>query len=119
MDDAPLNILPEDRAHFHQSILTLSRHGDPVRARLRRRDLWAALVVFVLVSATSVPAVIPFLLLEDSNLALRLSNLILLVLLFLVGFWWAHYTDIRPWAVGLTVMLLGIALVLVAIVLGG
>jgi VIT1/CCC1 family predicted Fe2+/Mn2+ transporter len=119
LDDAPLNILPEDRAHFHQSILTLSRHGDPVRARLRRRDLWAALVVFVLVSATSVPAVIPFLLLEDSNLALRLSNLILLVLLFLVGFWWAHYTDIRPWAVGLTVMLLGIALVLVAIVLGG
>ena len=34
--------------------------------------------------------------LEDSYLALRLSNVVLILLLFLVGYWWAHYIDARP-----------------------
>jgi VIT1/CCC1 family predicted Fe2+/Mn2+ transporter len=63
---------------------------------LRRRDIVSAFVVFVLVSAAALPGVIPFLMLEDSYLALRLSNVVLILLLFLVGYWWAHYIDARP-----------------------
>jgi hypothetical protein len=48
-----------------------------------------------------------------------LSSLVLILLLFLVGYWWGHYTDGRPWRLGLTVMLLGISMVLVAVALGG
>ena len=84
-----------------------------------RRDLATALVVFVLVSLTALPGIIPFLLLSDPDLALRVSNSVLILLLFLVGYWWAHYTDFRPWRVGLTVMLLGLSMVLVAVALGG
>ena len=62
---------------------------------------------------------IPFLLLDDSHLALRLSNVVLIVMLFLVGYWWGHYTDASPWRVGTTVMLLGLAMVFVAVALGG
>jgi len=86
---------------------------------LRPRDFVSAFVVFVLVSATALPGVIPLLLMEDTHLALRLSNFILIVLLFIVGYWWAHYTDARPWSVGATVTLLGLSLVVVAVVLGG
>ncbi|HUL08220.1 MAG TPA: VIT1/CCC1 transporter family protein [Candidatus Acidoferrum sp.] len=83
-----------------------------------RQDFSAALVAFLLVSAAALPGVIPFLLLSDSNLALRVSNTVLILLLFF-GYGWGHYTDARPWRVGLTVMVLGIAMVLIAVVLGG
>ena len=119
LEDEPLAILPEDRVRLHQSILALTAQAVPARARLLPRDFAGAFAVFALVSATALPGVIPFLLLGDSELALRLSNLVLILLLFVVGYWWAHYTDARPWRVGLSVMLLGVGLVLVAIALGG
>ncbi len=33
----------------------------------------------------------PFLLLDDADLAIRLSNPVLVLLLFVVGYGWAHY----------------------------
>ena len=118
-EDEPIAILPEDRARLHDAILNLSARAAPPRARLMRQDFWAALIVFLLVSATALPGVIPFFLLDDPNLALRVSNTVLILLLFLGGYRWGHYTDARPWQVGLTVMVLGIVMVLVAVALGG
>ena len=65
------------------------------------------------------PGVIPFLVIADPNIALRVSNLVLILLLFVVGYVWAHRTDASPWRVGLTVMLLGVLMVGVAVALGG
>lgn len=98
LEDEPLAFPPEDRAHRHKSMLALTAHATPARARLRRRDFLAALVVFVLLSATALPGVLPFLLIEDSDLALHLSNWVLILSLFLVGYWWGHYTDAIPGA---------------------
>jgi hypothetical protein len=53
-------------------------------------------------------AVTPFLLLEDSDLALHVSNVLQVLLLFLIGYWWGRYTDASPWRVGLTILLLGV-----------
>jgi VIT family protein len=119
LEDEPIAIRDEDRTRLYVSILALSAHAAPARARLLRRDFASALAVFVLVSLTALPGIMPFLLLSDSDLALRVSNSVLILLLFLVGYWWAHYTDSRPWRVGLTVMLLGLSMVLVAVALGG
>ena len=119
LEDEPLAIVPEDRARLYEAILTLSARAAPARARLLRRDLSAALTVFLLVSATALPGVIPFLLIEDSDLALRLSNTVLILLLFIGGYRWGHYTDAPPWRVGLVVMFLGVSMVLVAVALGG
>ena len=119
LEDQPLAVQPDDSARLYQSMLVLSHHAKLGRVRLRRQDFVTAFVVFVLVSATALPGVLPLLLVEDSNLALRLSNVVLIVLLFIVGYWWAHYTEARPWTVGASVTLLGLSLVVVAVVLGG
>jgi len=119
LDDEPLTVVREDHVRLHRSILALSAHAAPARVRLRRQDLVAALLVFALVAFTGLPGVIPFLVLDDFHRALDLANIVLVSLLFLVGFWWGHYTDVRPWTVGLTVLLLGLSMVLVAIALGG
>jgi len=119
LEDEPLATRPDDRARLYESILTLSARATPARARLRRQDFVAAFIVFVLVSATAVPGVIPLLLIADSNLALHVSNWLLILLLFFVGYWWGHYTDVPPWRVEVIVMLLGVSMVLIAVVLGG
>jgi hypothetical protein len=119
LEDEPLAVHPEDRARVYQSLLAMSVRATPARKGLRRQDFIAAVIVFVLVSATAVPGVIPLLLLDDPNFALHVSNWILILLLFVVGYWWGRYTDAPSWRVGLTAMLLGVFMVLVAAALGG
>jgi len=86
---------------------------------VRKDDLLGAFTSFWLVVLTSVPAAIPFLLLDNARLALRVSNAILLALLFIAGCLWARYTLGKPWLVGLGFLIGGAALVAVAIALGG
>ena len=50
---------------------------------------------------------------------MRVSNAILIGLLFYVGQAWAAYTGASRWGTGLLMVTLGVALVLVAIALGG
>jgi hypothetical protein len=50
---------------------------------------------------------------------LRTSNAVLIVLLFYVGWRWASYTGASHWWTGLTVLSLCVALVGVAMALGG
>ena len=87
--------------------------------RLTADDAWAGLAVFWLVFLTALPAVLPFLLLRDAQVAMRASNALLIGLLFFVGWRWAAYTGASRWGTALFVSLLGVALVLVAIALGG
>ena len=65
------------------------------------------------------PAAIPFLFIDDAHFALRVSNGILLTLLFATGYWWSRFTLGRPWFVGLCFLIGGVGLVAVAIALGG
>ena len=82
-------------------------------------DAWAGLAVFWLVFLTALPAVLPFLVLRDARIAMRVSNAMLIGLLFYVGWRWATYTGASRWRTGLFMALLGVALVAVAIALGG
>ena len=48
-----------------------------------------------------------------------LSNAVLLVLLFVIGYHWAGYTTVNRWRAGFSMLLFGGLLVAVAIALGG
>ena len=78
-----------------------------------------AIVSGLLVIFVSIPAAIPFLVMDDARLALRVSNAILLALLFIVGWYWARYTLGKPWVAGIGFLLGGLLLVVAAIALGG
>ena len=67
----------------------------------------------------SIPDALPFLVIDDAWIALRVSNAILLGLLFLAGFLWARRTVLPPLRTGLLFLAAGIALVAMAIALGG
>ena len=61
----------------------------------------------------------PFLVFRDRFLALRVSNFLLLTMLFLVGCRWARVTHSNPWIVGSIMLLVGLVMVAIAIALGG
>jgi VIT1/CCC1 family predicted Fe2+/Mn2+ transporter len=91
-----------------------ARHG-----RVTADDLRGTFAVFLLVVGAALPAALPFLLIVDPLLALRVSNPVLVALLFIVGFHWARYIGGNGWRTGLATVLFGLVLVGVAIASGG
>ena len=107
------------RDRFYASILAAARGGPGARPQLLAEDLRGAVRVFFLVVATAIPAALPFLVWDDAYLALRISNALLIVCLFVIGFLWGRHVGARPLFAGTLIMSIGIALVVIAIPLGG
>ena len=101
------------------ALAAIRREIEPGLEAVTRDDFMGAITVFLLVVATALPAAVPFLLVDDPWLALRLSNLLLIASLFIVGYSWALHTNASPWLTGLGVMIIGVLLVAIAIPLGG
>lgn len=91
----------------------------PVRPRLGRDHWLGALGVFLIVFVSTFPVVLPFSFVGDPRLALRTSNAVAVVLLFLVGYRFGRYAGHRPWGMGFAMVILGGAMVGVTISLGG
>jgi hypothetical protein len=109
----------QERQALYQRLARNVRRSAAASNKLRREDWLGALTSGLLVVLVSVPPAIPFLLIDDAFIAMRCSNAILLSLLFATGYGWARYTSLKPALVGLTFLLGGTALVLIAIPLGG
>ena len=91
----------------------------PAHTPLQRRDWLGGLGICLLVVSTTFPLAIPFLLLAQVQPAMRLSNAVALVMLFLTGVVYARSIGRSPWRVGLGMVGLGLALVVLTIALGG
>ena len=108
---------PEDFETLRERLATVP---DPAaRVPLHKDDLRGALGVFLLVFLSTFPVVIPFLVMRDAMLALRISNAIAIVLLFAGGYALARYSGFKPWKTGLAMVAIGVALVGLTIALGG
>ena len=108
---------PEDFDMLRQRLVALP--DPPARAPFHRDDLRGALGVFLLVFLSTFPVAIPFLVMHDAMLALRVSNGIAIVLLFLGGYSLAKYSGFHPWRLGLGMVGIGVVLVALTIALGG
>lgn len=87
--------------------------------RLGKDDYLGAVGVFLLCFLATFPVVIPFMFMKNALEALRVSNAIALVMLFLAGYSLGRYAEHRPLRMGLSMMLLGSGLVALTIALGG
>jgi len=114
----PLTSL-EERTHLYRAVLKRLLKVTPQRIRVKREDVYGAIAIFWLVFLSAIPAVVPFMVFHDRFLALRVSNFLLLTMLFLVGYRLARATQSNPWIVGSTLLLGGLAMVAIAIPLGG
>jgi VIT1/CCC1 family predicted Fe2+/Mn2+ transporter len=91
----------------------------PHHVRLTMDDIKSALAIFFLVFVSTFPVVIPFLFIRDTQTALRVSNLIAIVMMFLCGWTLAKYVGFNRWKMSIAMILIGAALVAITIALGG
>jgi hypothetical protein len=91
----------------------------PSNPRLRKGEWLGALAVFLWVFLVTFPVAIPFIFMDNLGRAMRVSNAIAVVLLFLSGYAFGRIAEYRPWLTGLTMVVLGCVLVAITIALGG
>jgi hypothetical protein len=91
----------------------------PARPRLHKDDWLGAFAVLLWVFISTFPVVIPFIFMREAMFALRISNGIAVVMLFLTGYAFGRCVGYRPWVLGISMVLLGCALVGLTISLGG
>jgi len=91
----------------------------PTRVRLGKEDYAGAFGVFLLVVLSTFPVVVPFLFMTELARAMRTSNAIALVILFLGGFQLGRHAGGIPWRTGLAMAAVGAVLVSIIMALGG
>lgn len=107
-------------AELERMRVHLSQIPEPhSRPRLSGRDWLGALGVFLLVFLSTFPVVLPFLFISEPLRALRFSNAIAIVMLFITGYAFGRCSAYRPWTTGIAMVVLGGILVALTIALGG
>jgi hypothetical protein len=91
----------------------------PVRMLLSAKDFYTAFKIFMLVFLCTLPVSLPFGIVHEPLLALRISNGVALLMLFLGGYNLAVHAGFNPWLTGFVYTLIGVILVAVTIALGG
>jgi VIT1/CCC1 family predicted Fe2+/Mn2+ transporter len=119
-DHLPSAVLPAlttddlERIRVHLNTLPSGGRDWP----LGRENYLGALLVFMLVSLCVLPIALPFFFFDELSVALRISNAVAVVMLFLTGFAFGRQVG-RPWHVGFSMVAIGISLVAIAMALGG
>ena len=110
---------PQQRDALYSAIVQRVKTEPTLPDPLTREDLLGGLESGLLVFSCSIPAVLPFLVFDQPQIALRVSNAILLALLYYLGYRHARHTLAKPWIAGFVFLLAGLLLVVLTIRLGG
>jgi VIT1/CCC1 family predicted Fe2+/Mn2+ transporter len=108
---------PPEYDALHGRLKTLPE--PPERARLGRDDWLGGLAVLLLVFLSTFPVVIPFLVMQSAVPALRVSNALAIATLFAAGYASGRSVGRRLWLPGISMVVLGILLSVLAVALGG
>lgn len=82
-------------------------------------DIWAGLQIFLLVFLCTLPVAIPFSIFDHLDIAMRVSNGVALLLLFIGGYLLAGYAGFKRLLTALAYTLIGVLLVSLTMALGG
>ena len=110
---------PQQRDALYSAIVQRVKTEPTLPEPITREDLLGGLESGLLVFSCSIPAVLPFLVFDQPQVALRVSNSILLALLYYLGYRHARHTLVKPWIAGFVFLLAGLFLVVLTIQLGG
>ena len=109
----------EERKSICLTMLPVFSRIELPHADIIKDDIYGMVAIFWIDLASVIPAVIPFLIFSEPRFALRVSNALLIASLFAAGLLWGKFTGFNQYLAGCCAMLIGLALVGVAIALGG
>ena len=115
----PITSDEQRHALYHDMLAYLSR-AEPQVIGLQRDDMIGAVAGVLLSVVAVLPSLLPLLLVPDNfALAIRISNVVSFLVIFATGYSWGIHTDTNPWKTGLLLASICLAMVLVAMLLGG
>lgn len=119
--DQRLELLTTDdeREQIHRWVLEIVRRDDADDAHLRLDDILGGAAVALIILLATLPVIVPFLVVANPDSAVRISNWIALAELFGVGVWWGRVVGARPLRLATGLTLVGAAMVVITILLGG
>jgi len=109
----------DERRQFAGWVVRAVRRTGARPVRIEAGDLLGGLAVGVVIMMATAPMLVPYLFVKDPDVAVRASNAIGLALLFFVGVTWGRKTGCGAVRIGFGVTLVGVALVLITVALGG
>jgi VIT1/CCC1 family predicted Fe2+/Mn2+ transporter len=109
----------ETRGAVREELIEHLAAMKPARVKMTKDDAFGALASFILVVLTAVPAVLPFMFFDERMLALRVSNILLVGLISLIGWQWASCINANRGHIALGMAVGGLVLVQITITLGG
>lgn len=114
-------IASETKRHqLYADVLEHLRDSQPRPVGFQREDFIEALGTALVAMLAVLPSLLPLWLLRDDPLAaLRGANIVSFVMLFILGYRWGVYTGANRWKTGLLLPSFGLALMAIAIPLGG
>lgn len=115
---APL-VSPEVLKEVYADVLQNVRAAGPLKVSMERGDVLGGVASAFVILVSTAPILIPYLLIPRTMIAVRISELIAVTMLFLLGAWWGKVVGASPLTVGFFLTLVGGALVGVTILLGG
>lgn len=119
--DTTFDLLADEpkRNAVAKTILSGLTHRMPQVNSIRAEDIYGGVCCFGLVFISCFPGAVPFLFLSDPQLALRASNLALIIMLYIVGQKWGEYANTNRILSGSAMVIIGLSLVGIAIAFGG
>jgi hypothetical protein len=108
---------PEELDQIQERLISLE--NVPKSALINWSELRTAFMILLLVFTCTFPVALPFIFINNTASALRLSNIIALLILFIGGFSVGKYAGFRPTLSGIAILVLGIILVAITMALGG
>lgn len=110
----------EQRHALYHDIGAYLSQSEPQAIGIQREDVVGAVATVLLSVVAVLPSLLPLLLLPDNTaLAIRISNVVSFIVIFAAGYSWGLHTDTNPWKIGLLLSSVCLAMVLVAMLLGG
>jgi hypothetical protein len=110
---------PDELERVSRGVYRMAQDAEPKKVRITKDDVMGSIACFLLAFVATLPASIPFLLIADWTVALRVSNIVTILMMFGVGYHWARYADANRLLIGAEIALIGVVLVIIAVTLGG
>lgn len=110
----------EQRRSLYKDMLAHLHDSKPQPVGIQSGDIVGAITAVVVAVLAILPSLLPLILLRDQGaLAIRISNVVSFIVLFIASYLWGRYSRANPWKTGLLLLGTGVIMVAIAIPLGG
>jgi len=109
-------LTPDSFARFRKIV---ESYAAPRPSFWSRQELAVAAIICLLVFASTFPLVVPFMVMEDAWLALRVSHAVAVVMLFVLGWRIGRWSGAASFVAGAVFALVGAVLAVMCVALGG